>query len=373
MLKDCGKYLKEEIQENTEFDGDRWDTAVRNAQSRLEAFDRFLKGVSRAPNKRFEADSLEASLKTHFLYTRSLDDIFQIAREEWQKNLEQLEKIRLDIDPGQSWQALYHSYCPETLAVMDTFSLYREEIDRVCRFFHDVGLSQEDMCRSMALMETPLYLRSVRSGASFGAGLTAAPKEKSYFYITTHFFHKTSENLIKKRFHCEHKYLIAHETVPGHHMLDSIRRGLNNPVRRQVESPLFYEGWATFAESLLIEYGYVQSPMECLTFHKRNLWRAARCQIDVGLSQGMLTTDDAVSLLTTSGLSSAEAWRQIQRFSLNPGYQLCYSLGDYEFRQLKDRFGHRMERNEFYNKLLSGGELPFHFLRKRFELQRSGF
>ena len=51
---------------------------------------------------------------------------------------------------------------------------------------------------------------------------------------------------------------------PGIILLDSIRRKLENPVRRQIESPLFYEGWAYYAESLLTEQGYVQNPMEYL-------------------------------------------------------------------------------------------------------------
>ena len=367
MLKDCREYLLFEIQNCPELCGDRWDAAVGNVQVSLNAFDGFLKRVSPVPDKRFAADSLEDSLKNHFRYTRSLDDIFQIAREEWQSNLEQLEKIRLEIDPKQTWQTLYHSCFPENVTQADTFDFYREEIDRLCLFFDDIGLSQRDICRSMELKETPVYLRSVRSAASFGASLTAARNEKSFFYITTHRFGKTAEDLLKKRFHREYKYLIAHETVPGHHMLDSIRRRLKNPVRRQVESPLFYEGWATYAESLLIEYGYIRSPMEYLTHYKRSLWRAARCQIDVGLSRRLLTNDDALTLLIASGFSEDEAKRQIARFSLNPGYQLCYSLGNYEFKKLKERFGHRMPRNAFYKELLAGGELPFHLIRKRFE------
>jgi uncharacterized protein (DUF885 family) len=56
--------------------------------------------------------------------------------------------------------------------------------------------------------------------------------------------------------------LTAHETIPGHHFLDSIRRSLKNPIRRQIESPLFYEGWASYAESMLIEYGYLEETMQ---------------------------------------------------------------------------------------------------------------
>jgi uncharacterized protein (DUF885 family) len=171
--------------------------------------------------------------------------------------------------------------------------------------------------------------------------------------------------MLKKRFHREYKPLAAHETIPGHHFLDSIRRRLGNPVRRQIESPLFYEGWASFAESLLIDYGYVSSPLDLLVHLKRNLWRSARCQIDAGLFTGRITVADAMDLLKICSFSPQEAQRQIDRFQLNPGYQVCYSLGSYEFRQLKATFESKLGSKRFHETVLDGGELPFHLLEKR--------
>jgi uncharacterized protein (DUF885 family) len=210
----------------------------------------------------------------------------------------------------------------------------------------------------------------VRSAASFSAALRGDAGETDLFYITTQPFNQQETetgNLLKKRLHREYRFLSAHETVPGHHLLDGVRRGLSNPVRRQTESPLFYEGWAYYAESLLAEYGYVNSPIESLVDSKRRLWRAARCQIDVGLPTGKLSRDEAVDLLTTVGFSAKEANAQIDRFRLNPGYQLCYSLGRYEILRLRHTCGARMGRDAFHKLLLEGGELPFHLVERRFE------
>jgi uncharacterized protein (DUF885 family) len=161
--------------------------------------------------------------------------------------------------------------------------------------------------------------------------------------------------------------LTAHETIPGHHFLDALRRNLKNPIRRQIESPLFYEGWASYAESMLIEYGYLDDPLERLVSAKRNLWRSARCQIDVGLTIGKLSENTAVDLLKTCGFAAAEASRQLDRFRLNPGYQLCYCYGSHEFKQLKKKYSHFLKGKDFYSFLLEGGELPFHLIEKRFE------
>jgi len=176
-----------------------------------------------------------------------------------------------------------------------------------------------------------------------------------------------AEGLLRKRFHREFKMLTAHETIPGHHFLDSIRCRLKNPVRRQIESPLFYEGWASYAEFLLVDAGYVHRPMDLLVDYKRRLWRSTRCQVDVGLATGKIDTRDAICLLEVCGFSTEEARRQIDRFRLNPGYQLCYSLGCHEFRQLKASCGRRMNATDFHTFLLEGGELPFHLIQERLD------
>jgi uncharacterized protein (DUF885 family) len=226
-----------------------------------------------------------------------------------------------------------------------------------------------DLNSPLRLCETPTYLRSVRGATSFSAAFSADLREEHSFYVTTRLPQnraKEAAELLKRQLHREYKFLTAHEAIPGHHSLDSVRRGRKNPVRRQIESALFYEGWACYAESLLTEYGYVTNPMEYLVDCKRRLWRAARCQIDVGLAAGMLARQDAVRLLTTAGFSPEEANNQIDRFLLNPGYQLCYSLGRYEIVKLRETYGILMGRDRFHRQL-EGGELPFHLIEKRFE------
>ena len=370
MLHDGKQYLEQAVDGFCKQYPRLFSKDFQKALTALNDFDKYLKNIPPVPDRMFAVTSLEASLKNHFLSVLSLDEVFQIAVDEWQENLNQLEKLQSKIDPRESWQNLYHDFCPD-IEKIDTFSLYRRETELLRRFFRGHGFREEDLGASLEITATPYYLKSVRSAASFGAAFSSDAREKSFFYITTRFpRHESSshkDDLLRKRLHREYKFLTAHETIPGHHLLDSIRRRLENPVRRQIESPLFYEGWAYYAESLLTEHGYVQNPMEYLVDYKRRLWRSARCQIDVGLHAGFLTLADAVELLTTGGFSREEAQRQIYRFQLNPGYQLCYSLGRYEIMRLKKAYENQMGREQFHAFLLEGGELPFHWIEKRFQ------
>jgi hypothetical protein len=370
MLTDCQHYLSELSRQDTADSGGTLTGAFQEARRALEAFEEFLGKLFPVADQQGVVGALDATLKDHFCSIRSLAEIFEIAENEWRIGLEQLEELQANIDPNRSWSELYHAYSPSDIEKTDTIPLYRSEIDRLGRFFREHGFREFDLSASLEVCETPTYLRSVRSSASFSAAFSADVREQDFFYITTQLAQrrgKEAANFVRKRLYREYKFLAAHETFPGHHLLDSVRRRLENPVRRQIESPLFYEGWAYYAESLLAEYGYVNNPMDYLVDCKRRLWRAARCQIDVGLTTGMLSKADAMALVISAGFSPEEADFQIDHFQLNPGYQLCYCLGRHEIMQLRKNYGMKMGLDQFHKQLLEGGELPFHLVQERFE------
>jgi uncharacterized protein (DUF885 family) len=374
MAADCKKYLLEIDSDLSKSYLDHqkqpFIKSLKNAGSALEEFIGFLKSISPEPDQRFAVSTLETSLKEHFLLERTPEEVFAIASEEWKEVLDQLESLQSQIDPKKTWDELYHAYNPSQTEETETIALYGEEIHRLRTFFNRNGFKEKYLNAPIEIVYTPTYLKSVRSSASFAAAFSQDPQEKSYFYISTHFpqyDNKKSDNHLQKRLNREYKMLTAHETIPGHHFLDAFRRGLQNPIRRQIESPLFYEGWASYAESMLIEYGYLDHPLDMLVSAKRSLWRSARCQIDVGLTIGKLSENHAVELLKTCGFASEEALRQLDHYRLNPGYQLCYSYGSHEFKQLKKNYGNLLEEKDFHSFLLEGGELPFHLIKKRLE------
>jgi uncharacterized protein (DUF885 family) len=376
MVVDCRSYLKRVAKDLAAGIPGKPATMLpvymEKTATALDDLDHFLSSSAPRPDRDFAVKTLPQTLKDHFLSTRSVNEIYQMAVEDWYANLELLEKLKSKIDPSSSWQDLYHGYFPSDIDKSDTMGLYQEEIERLRSFFsrRGRGFYSEEIETPVEIAETPDYLRSVRGAASFAAAFTADAREKSYFYITTRLAGQNTavaDSLLKMRFHREFKLLTAHETIPGHHLLDSVRRKLDNPVRRQIESPLFYEGWASYAEYMLIDSGYITRSLDLLVDYKRRLWRSARCQVDVGLSTGKIDLDDAIHLLNVCGFSPEEAHRQVDRFRLNPGYQLCYSLGCHEFKQLKTACGRPMNESDFHTFLLEGGELPFHLIKKRFD------
>ena len=335
----------------------------------LSAFGLRLRQVGPTPAGSVQSVSVEEIVQRHFGCTKSLEEIYSIAEEEWRTNLEELERLRRSINPTLNWQEIYESYLPSNEGEIDLFQLYGDEIARLKELCIALELMDDAENQKLILAETATYLRPVRSGASYSAPLTVDDREHACFYVTIG--DPTSNShmdvLRRQRLHREFRFLSAHETYPGHHLLDTIRRNLDNRVRRQVESPLFYEGWAYYAESILTESGYVEDALELLVDCKRRLWRAARCLIDSGLALRRFSAEEAAGLLVSVGFAADEAAAQIERFRLNPGYQLCYSLGKYEILDLRNRFLSGLGWKRFHLLLLEGGEIPFDLVAQRFE------
>lgn len=339
------------------------------AQEALAAFGANLRKIGPTPAATVQSVSVEELVQRHFGCSRPLEEIYRIAEEEWRTNLEEIERLRRKINPDKGWQQVYESYLPSKGGEFDLFQLYGKEIAKLRELCVNLELMSGPEDQELVLAETATYLRPLRSGASYSAPLTVDSRESACFYVTIGDPSSNSQTdvLRRQRLHREYRFLSAHETYPGHHLLDTIRRNLDNPVRRQVESPLFYEGWAYYAESLLAESGYVEDEVELLVDCKRRLWRAARCLIDSGLALRRFTAAEAAGLLVSVGFAAEEAGAQIERFRLNPGYQLCYSLGKYEILNLRERFLSRFGWKRFHLLLLEGGEIPFNLAAGRFE------
>jgi len=370
VVQDAQKYLGEVL---SEFDGhsrlEQLALPCAEAQEALSTFAVRVSQIGPTPTVAVQPISVEDFIQRHFGCTRSLEEIYSIAEEEWQNSQEEMERLRRSIDSNQNWQQIYESYLPNYDREFDLFKLYGEEIEALRDLCQELELLDYHLDQEVVLAETPTYLRSVRSMASYYAPLGSDPREKALFYITTARLHKNSKSDVSrlKHLHRDYQVITAHETYPGHHLLDCVRRSLDNPIRRQVDSALFYEGWAFYAESILSERGYFKLPIEELVACRYRLWRAARCLIDVGLAMERISMEEAANLLVSVGHETNVAISQVERYRLSPGYQICYTLGKHEILELRQQFVPQLGWQKFHRLLMEGGQLPFQLAYCRFQ------
>ena len=120
------------------------------------------------------------------------------------------------------------------------------------------------------------------------------------------------------------------------------------------------EGWGLYVEELMTDLGYLDAPTTRLLRLKDLLWRAARVIVDVGLSTGEMSFDEAVAyMVERPKLEPTNALGEVRRYTLNPLQPSSYALGRAAILGLRDRakaagWGMRV----FHDRLLAAGSLP---------------
>lgn len=266
------------------------------------------------------------------------------------RRLAREEQAMRSVLAGDSAKRLADAPLP-VLGTGGLLGLYREEIDRLADHCVNQGwIHPELVCELPVRVErVPARLSGIRTASSYAVS-PGDPPSGGVFYVLG-----DDVGAARRR---EYRMLAAHETYPGHHLLDSSRLRLDRSVRRAVEWPLFYEGWACFAEHLMRETGYLDGPVDELLLAKRRLWRAVRGRVDVGLHTGEMSAAQAATLLCETGLDPSQAMSAARKYSLNPGYQVCYTLGLQRFLGLFDRHG-RGKTCDFVRGVLKHGEPTF--------------
>ena len=329
----------------------------------LEAWERFHKDLLRVPSRKSFAignDDLKGIFALSLSYPKSPDEILEVAQCAYENTQDKITALARKIDSSKTWNRIIYEGLPSVSSPAEVMRLFQEEIKKLRRFFSSQDIMTFPLKEKVMVLQTPSYLQSLRATASYQAPLTGNTKAHGIFYITP-----GREDLELIAAHCP--YLSAHETYPGHHLLDHVRIHHSNPIRRQIESPLFYEGWACYSEQLLDELRYIRHPRQQLIQLKRQLWRILRAILDVKLHTERMSLKEAAKEIESLGFSPQRAQRQARRFALTPGYQSCYFIGSYEILRLRERFSPRLDVKGFHNTLLDGGQIPFHLVEKRLQ------
>ncbi len=154
--------------------------------------------------------------------------------------------------------------------------------------------------------------------------------------------------------------IACHEGYPGHHLQLTVAADHTSLARRAVRSNLMVEGWGLYVEELMTELGYLDQPDTRVLRLKDLLWRAARVVVDVGLSTGAMTFDQAVAyMVERPKLEPPNALAEVRRYTLTPTQPSSYALGRQAILDLRTRArGKGWGMRLFHDKLLGAGSLP---------------
>lgn len=168
---------------------------------------------------------------------------------------------------------------------------------------------------------------------------------------------------------------VFHESAPGHHLQLGGTRLLDlTRVQRVGASAGHAEGWALYAERLMDELGWFDTPATRLGFLSMQAFRAARVVVDIGLHAGRMIPSGfpgsgeqwsvaraVEAIQIASGFSAAAAALEVERYLSWPAQASCYKLGERTWIEARaaaeTRQGAAFDRKKWHAEALGLGPL----------------
>ena len=163
--------------------------------------------------------------------------------------------------------------------------------------------------------------------------------------------------------------LTMHEGVPGHHLQLALSNRYPSVLRAVLGSTPFIEGWAVYAEQMMIAEGYLDhDPLMKLINLKWTLRGITNAIIDSAIHVDGMTRDAAMTLMIEGGFQEErEAAGKWVRAQLSSAQLSTYFVGFQEHIELRkavqEAWGDEFTLRRYHDQVLSYGSPPVKYVR----------
>jgi uncharacterized protein (DUF885 family) len=328
---------------------------------------------------------------------QSLEDLHQMARSFLADTTAELDELRGRLAPkyglpADTTLAALHDHLNARFAVPTDggapseaiLARYGAERSRILEFIGERELFPIPADQEIRLVATPRFLEpSIPAGAMMPPPPFRDGTRTSLVYLTI------KEDRLDDHTDLGIPSMMIHEGIPGHHLQLATASTHASVIRRHVDASEQAEGWTTMLEDYMLDLGYMGELTDEARFvGKRDLSRiGARVAIDlffmtgrrefleVGTGADVSSPDPfaaaAALLIAVTGFSSGRAEAELNWYSQERGYPLCYLTGNRLVWDMKRAAaagpsgltGLELDRR-FHRAYLEAGNMPLSFLRR---------
>jgi uncharacterized protein (DUF885 family) len=243
-------------------------------------------------------------------------------------------------------------------------------LEKMRQFLLDRQLVTLPFAARPLVAETPPFARNGAFAAMDSPGSFETKANEAFYYITPP---EPGWEAARKREHLRLfnrpvlDVITMHEAFPGHYVQFLYASTWPSMTRKLLAPASNAEGWAHYAEQMMIEEGYGQGdPRLRLAQLSEALLRDCRYVVGIKMhTQGMTVEQGARFFVEHGYQEPANAYEEARRGAYNPTY-LYYTLGKlllYELRADYQR-KHGGTLRQFHDAFLRAGPLPFPLLRR---------
>lgn len=348
---------------------ERLSKAVENLQPEFKAHMEWLQGLLPRTKEEWALgrEKFEKLLQLRDLGMTS-DEIYQLGVKYLEELKTERERLAQQIAPGKSAKEvlkMIESNAPKTFE--EALEYTRKTMEEARLFVQEDNIATVHTEDILLVKETPAFLTPV---IPFAALMMPAKFDKPQIgiYIVTR--PKDPANLGKHLNYPSIKNTAVHEAFPGHFLQGSIsNRG--SFIRLLAQGTETVEGWAHYCEEMMGEKGFTTGLETRIIQVNDMIWRAVRIIVDVKLSKGEMSFEEAVEMLVSeTGMSREAAVAEVKRYTQTPSYSLSYLLGKHLILELKEqvkqKMGDKFSEKFFHDTITANGYLPMSMLRKVF-------
>jgi len=309
------------------------------------------------------------------LHLRGLDmtaeEIYKLGVKYLQELKQERARLAKLIAPEKSVQEVMEvieAKAPKTFE--EALRATKESMQKAREFIIENDLATVHPDDKLHVEETPAFLAPVLPFAAL-IGPGKFDKRQEGIYIVTR--PKDLKNLGKHLNYASIPGTAVHEAFPGH-FLQGAMSNRGSLVRLFAMGTETIEGWAHYCEELMTEHGFIKGAETKFMKVNDGIWRAVRIIVDVKLSRGEMSYDEAVDMLMKeAGMSKEAAVAEVRRYTMTPAYPLSYLLGKHLILKLRDdikkKMGSKFSEKFFHDTITTNGELPIFLLRKVFDMK----
>jgi uncharacterized protein (DUF885 family) len=347
--------------------GPELDEAATTAAGAFEEAAEYLAGLEEGPDVPFHVgrENYEWLLNEIHLLDMDSDDLLEFGGKILAETKERLAEVAKEIDPNRDWHEIMEEIKRDHPAKDELRERYASEMARARDFVREKGLVTIPEGESLEVVDTPVFLRTILPYAAYMPAGPFDAQQKGLFYVTPADESLSPDDQERQlRGHGSHTIpvIALHEGYPGHHLQITRSNLGTRMIRKLTWSTVFGEGWALYCEEMMRETGFYTDPVTRLCQLKENLWRAARVVVDVGLSRGEMTIDEAIQFMMDEvTLERVNATAEVKRYTGSPTQPSSYMVGKHAILSIRRRYeekaGASFDLAEFHDRLLDLGNI----------------
>ncbi|MEL1254643.1 DUF885 domain-containing protein [Flavobacterium sp. DGU38] len=227
-----------------------------------------------------------------------------------------------------------------------------------------------DPSKPLIVRKEPAYMAGV-AGASISAPGPYDKNGNTYYNVgsMSGWTAENAESYLREYNDYILQILNIHEAIPGHYTQLVYSNQSPSIIKSILGNGAMVEGWAVYAEKMMLESGYKNSDEMWLMYYKWNLRATCNTILDISVHTKNMSKEAALDLLIKEAFQQqAEAegkWKrvtlsQVQLCSYFTGYTEIYNLRE----ELKKKEGENFNLKKFHEKFLSFGSAPVKYIRE---------